>query len=432
MRLEPGFTACTLTGMLRFALALLLAGPLLHAAMHAADTAAFDWPQWCGRLRQPLSDESKWKRTWPADGPRQLWRAKVGKGYAAVSVSNGRVFTAGNDGNSDTIWCLDAQSGAVVWKHSYPCQGGGGGFPGPRVAPTIDGELLYTQNVQGTLLCLESATGKPRWEQDLGKLKRTRGAKFWHGASCHPLIAGDVLIMESGGQRGNLAGFNKLTGELLWQSGDFKLGYGTPVHAVINGEPTVVAFTGSAVAGLAPQDGKVRWSYPCEVEYQCSIATPIVSADKIFVSSYYYDQGSVLLQIGGGVATPLWHSKEMLNHFNCSALWQDHLYGFHGYAQKQDKSKGATYLGCVDFKTGKLKWSHNLGGSGGLLIAGGTILALTENGELLTAEASPAGFKVISRAQVLGGTCWTMPVLCNGRIYCRDHAGTLLCLDVSE
>lgn len=397
------------------------------------EAAARQWPQWLGPRRQAVSDEANWKKAWPANGPKALWRAKVGKGYAAVSVWNGRVFTSGNSANNDTVWCFDAESGAVVWKYSYPCAGGGGGFPGPRVTPTIDGDLLYTQSVAGVIYCLETASGKLRWEQDFGKLKRTRGASFWHGASCHPLIAGDVLVVEAGLQKGNFAGLNKLTGEVLWQSGEFKLGYGTPVLAEIHGVATVVSFAGSAVVGVAPKDGKILWSYPCEVEYQCSVATPVVSGDKVFASSYYYDKGSVLLQIGqNGGAAPLWHSKEMITHFNCAALWNDHLYGFHGYAQKEDKSKGGTYLGCVDVKTGKLKWSENLRGTGGQMIAGGTMLALTEIGELFCAEASPAGLKILSRAQVLGGTCWTMPVLCNARIYCRDHEGNLVCLDVKE
>jgi len=411
---------------------LVLFPAILTASAWAGEANVRQWPQWCGPQRQALSDETNWKKVWPAEGPRQLWRAKVGQGYAAASVWNGRVFTAGNSAGADTVWCFDAETGAVAWKHSYPCQGGGGGYPGPRVTPTIDGELLYTESVEGKLYCLETATGKPRWEQDLGKLKRTRGANFWHGASCHPLIVGGVLVIETGSAKGDLAGFDKLTGTVLWQSGDFKLGYGSPVNARIGGVSTVVAFTGSAVAGFSPQDGKVYWSYPCEMEFQCGPATPVIVGDQIFVSSFYYEKGSVLLQVGPGGAKALWHCAEMRNHFNCSALWQGHLYGFHGYARKEDKNKGRAYLGCVDAATGKLKWSEDLRGAGGLLVAGGTILALTENGELLAAEASPAGFKALSRAQVLGGRCWTMPVLCNGRVYCREHEGTLICLDVRE
>jgi len=48
----------------------------------------------------------------------------------------------------------------------------------------------------------------------------------------------------------------------------------------------------------------------------------------------------------------------------------------------------------------------------------------------MVADATPAAFKPISRAQVLGGRCWTTPVLANGRIYCRNAVGDVVCVDV--
>jgi hypothetical protein len=64
------------------------------------------------------------------------------------------------------------------------------------------------------------------------------------------------------------------------------------------------------------------------------------------------------------------------------------------------------------------------------MVAAGKFIALSDKGELMTAEVSPEGFKPISRAQVLGGRCWTPPVLANGRIYCRNAKGDLACFDV--
>ena len=46
------------------------------------------------------------------------------------------------------------------------------------------------------------------------------------------------------------------------------------------------------------------------------------------------------------------------------------------------------------------------------------------------AKASPEGFTPSARAKVLDGKCWTVPVLANGRIYCRDAEGNLVCVDV--
>jgi len=33
---------------------------------------------------------------------------------------------------------------------------------------------------------------------------------------------------------------------------------------------------------------------------------------------------------------------------------------------------------------------------------------------------------------VLQGKCWTTPVLAGGRIYCRNAAGDVVCLDVGK
>jgi outer membrane protein assembly factor BamB len=65
------------------------------------------------------------------------------------------------------------------------------------------------------------------------------------------------------------------------------------------------------------------------------------------------------------------------------------------------------------------------------MLADGKLIVLSERGELLVADASPDGFKPVSRAQILGGKCWSAPVLANGKIYARNAAGDVVCVDVS-
>ena len=64
-------------------------------------------------------------------------------------------------------------------------------------------------------------------------------------------------------------------------------------------------------------------------------------------------------------------------------------------------------------------------------VADGKLIVLSEKGELLVAPATPDGFNPTARAQVLGGKCWTVPVLANGHIYARNAVGDVVCLDVS-
>jgi outer membrane protein assembly factor BamB len=69
-------------------------------------------------------------------------------------------------------------------------------------------------------------------------------------------------------------------------------------------------------------------------------------------------------------------------------------------------------------------------GKGGVIAAGGKLLALTERGELVIASATPTRFTELARAKVIDGTCWTQPVLANGLLYCRSQEGTLVCVDL--
>jgi hypothetical protein len=64
------------------------------------------------------------------------------------------------------------------------------------------------------------------------------------------------------------------------------------------------------------------------------------------------------------------------------------------------------------------------------MLADGKLVIQGEDGDLAIAEATPDGYKELARAKVLSGRCWTMPVLVAGYIYCRNHEGDLVCLNV--
>ena len=146
---------------------------------------------------------------------------------------------------------------------------------------------------------------------------------------------------------------------------------------------------------------------------------------KLFITSGY-KKGCALLDISKGSAKEAWRSKDMTNHFGTCALIKGHLYGISGNA-------GRGSLQCLEFKSGKKKWSEKLG-FGAWTAAGDKLIALTEKGSLVVAKADPSGYKEIARGKALQvkGKCWTVPVLANGRIYCRSSSGQLVCIDVSK
>jgi hypothetical protein len=56
-----------------------------------------------------------------------------------------------------------------------------------------------------------------------------------------------------------------------------------------------------------------------------------------------------------------------------------------------------------------------------LLHADGKLIILDEDGNLGLATVSPAGLKVLARAEVLARTAWTVPTLVGTRLYLRDR-----------
>src|ERR1035441_6564430 len=115
--------------------ALAMAGLVVNSALGAAGV---DWYRWRGPDLNGISKETGWNAQWPAEGPKQLWKAAVGTGFASFSVSQGRVYTMGNANNTDTIFCLDAGTGKVLWQHSYPCPLDAKNFEGgPCATPSV-------------------------------------------------------------------------------------------------------------------------------------------------------------------------------------------------------------------------------------------------------------------------------------------------------
>jgi outer membrane protein assembly factor BamB len=168
---------------------------------------------------------------------------------------------------------------------------------------------------------------------------------------------------------------------------------------------------------LIPPTAGCFWEHPWESPRDINAADPIVSGDKIFISS---ESGSALLRMREDGVTVVWnHRNIMRNYFNPSVLIDGHLYGIDGTTHRP------TALTCLDFHTGEVRWSQPGFGSGALTAAGGKLIVL-DRGELIVVEAAPDRFKPLARAQVLGGKCWTVPVLAGGGIYGRNAAGHLV------
>lgn len=384
----------------------------------AVPARADDWPCWRGPTRDGISAEKGWLDQWPAKGPPVAWKASVGTGFAAVSVAKGRLYTLGNDDDKDTIICLDAVTGKKLWAHTYESPLDPNLFEGgPTATPAVDGDRVYTLSRWGNVFCLDAATGKVRWSNNLQDTVNAR-VPTW-GLSGAPQVHDNLLLLNVGGA--GLA-LDKMSGKVVWQSEDKDAGYSSPLP-FRRGDVWYALF--SAEDGYLVVDlktGKPRWRFKWLTNYGVNAADPILAGDHVFISSGY-NKGCALWPLADE-PKPVWQNRNLRNQFNSSVLLEGFVYGIDG------DTTGTPTLRCLELKTGEVRWKHEGVGSGGLTAADGKLIVLTEDGELLVAKASPDGFKPTARAKVLDGKCWTMPVLANSRIYCRNARGDLVCVDV--
>ena len=177
---------------------------------------------------------------------------------------------------------------------------------------------------------------------------------------------------------------------------------------------------------LDAKDGSTVAFEKWETRFRTNSTTPLVRGDKIFVSTGYR-RGCALFQLKGNSLTKLYENTNMSNHMNNSVPVGDYLYGFDGNVHMA----GPKDLVCIEFATGKEMWRDRSNLQvGSLIVADNRIIALGQRGELAIAPASPKGFSPTVREQIIGGRCWTSPVLANGFLYARNSRGDLVCLDL--
>jgi outer membrane protein assembly factor BamB len=386
----------------------------------AVPLLAEDWPQWRGPNRNGLSTEKGWLDHWPAQGPPIAWKASVGMGFSSFTVANGRVYTMGNADNTDTIFCFDAATGREIWKHSYPADLGDKYFEGGTTGtPTVSEGRVFALSRWGDLFCLEAATGKIVWTNNVPK---QTGAPIpsW-GFAGSPTVLENLLLLNVGDA--GLA-LNKMNGQVIWQSANKDAGYSTPLPWKRDGQWAVLLGSGQSYLAVEAQTGKELWRIHWVTQYGVNAADPVIDGGRIFISTGY-GKGAALLQPGAGPEPEvLWKSKVLRTQINGPVLIDGFLYGGDGDASDRPALK------CVAIADGKAQWSEPGVTANALMAADGKLIVLGDHGELMIAPASPKGFQPTARAQVLGGKCWTVPVLANGLIFCRNSRGDVVCVDV--
>lgn len=401
---------------------LLCSALVLLALALVRDAAAADWPEFRGAARDGRSTETGLLQTWPADGPKVLWRVPIGSAFSAMVVAEGALYTLDSAGEDEFAVALDAETGKERWRRRIGAIFRESWGDGPRSAPLVDADTVYALSARGTLHALGAKDGAARWQIDFP----TRfGSELptW-GFAMSPIVVGELLIVEVAGKEVSIAAFDKKTGEERWTSHKDATAYNSPLRVTVGGVDHLVFMTGTQVLGV-DFAGKILWQLPFAPEVSLKPAIPVFVPPDLLFFSASYDVGALSVRLsssGPGTlkAEEVWRNRAMRNHFNASVAVGSTLYGFDNSALK-----------CLDAQTGEACWVQRGGnfGKGSLIWADGQLVVLSELGKLLLVEATSEGYRERGAMQLFPeGRSWTSPTLANGRLYLRNRE-ELVCLD---
>jgi outer membrane protein assembly factor BamB len=416
----------------------------------ASPTRGDDWPQWRGPFRDGVWREDRIVEKLPSELSIK-WRTEIGAGYSGPAVAAGRVYVtdrileAGEENPEDPfqrrrvkgferLLSLDAENGNLLWKHQYPCQYEIQYPSGPRATPTVHQGVVYSLGAMGDLFALDAVSGEVLWSKRFVEDFGTE-INVW-GMSAAPLVDGERLIVLAGGRpRGCVVALERKTGAELWRALEADdPGYCPPLIIEPPGRRELVIWTPRELASLDPASGEEHWRQPFRIEAGLSVATPIydAGANRLLVSAFY--NGSMMMQLerDKAAATLLWKgtsnsekNTDGLHAILCTpALLDGYLYGVCSYGQ----------LRCLDAASGKRVWETlEATGSGRwwnafLVRHGKRFFIANEQGELIIARLTPAGYEEVSRALLIEPTqpiqrrkvVWSHPAFALRSVFARN------------
>ncbi len=417
---------------------------------------AEDWPQWRGPTRDGM---------WLADGildelpdgqlPIQ-WSVEIGSGYNGPTVADGLVYVMDRlrDRELERILCLDSATGQQQWVVEYQARYSVDYPAGPRASVTIDGGNAYAIGAMGYFHCLDAKTGAIRWKREL-RSEYDVDMPIW-GIAASPLIYGDLVIQQVAGSNGAcMVAFDKATGKEVWKALNEKAGYSSPIIIQQGGQDILVCWTGESLSGLDPKTGQVYWSHAMQpIKMPIGIATPVLSDDQLFVSSFYDGSLMVTADPNALESKLVWRARGESERKTGAKTVEladgvtldDGIYGIHTMIGTPILEDGFIYavdsygeFRCLEAATGKRIWEDlsavpvDRWSTIHMVRQADRVWMFNERGELLLAKLSPQGLTILDRCQLIeptkiqlsrqGGTqgvCWSHPAFAEKSIFARN------------
>ncbi|MBT5831000.1 MAG: PQQ-like beta-propeller repeat protein [Candidatus Latescibacteria bacterium] len=406
---------------------------------------ADEWPQWRGSLRDGV-----WRETGVVETLTNVdvkWRVPISSGYSGPTVVDGRVYVTDRmikPKQIERVHCFEWETGKTIWSYEYDCEYRNVGYgAGPRASVTVQDGLAYALGAMGNLHCFDAVSGEVKWQKDLNTEYQIQ-MPIW-GIASAPLIEGDLLIVQAGGEGACVVAFDRVTGEERWRALDDQASYSAPLVIDQMGKRVLVCWTGASVTGLNPETGMVYWTHSWEpTRMVLSVATPVLYEDMLFFTGFY--DGALLLKLHQDklAVEPVWFrrgeserkTEAIQSIISTPVILDGYIYGVDSYGE----------LRCLDLMTGDRVWEDLTAVPKARWATihftphEDRVWMFNERGELLSTKLSPLGLNVMSRVRLIapttgqlnrrGGVCWAHPAYAYQHIFVRNDE-ELICVTMA-
>ncbi len=403
-----------------------------------------------GPQRNGIYPASDLAARWPDTGPTMLWkRDGNGQGWLSPAVADGKVYVLGSRGGKGYLTCYTL-TGERLFQRAF-----GPAFerryPGCRSAVEVAEGRAYFASGLGVIYCLDANTGAVIWSidtvADLGN-----NPSNW-GYNVTPLVVdGKVIFSLSGAEKQTIA-VDAATGHEVWAAAplDYKMGDASPIAVRCEDRTIVIETFQQATVARDARDGKLLWQHTPAGHTQM---TPVHADGHLLVRE---GNGVAMLKLSddGTAVHRLW-SGPRVDDVSQAVILRDTLFVITRPVWRHNRvvvaANGRTFaltgrkrywfLQAWDVRTGAVLKSERVYSDGSLWAADGMLYVL-EGGQgagprharpstrIWLAQPAATGFVVQSRFSPAQGErqAWANGAIAGGRMFYR-HGDVIATYDL--
>lgn len=370
-----------------------------------------NYPFLRGNLSHGKVSSGDYPTTWDGkEGINILWKTKIPiSGYNSPIIWGDKLFLTGADYEDAKIFCLDKNSGEILWTAS------GMNVPGePAVAPetsedtglsaptaATNGEAVVAIFGTGNLLCLDM-NGKQMWAKNIGVPDNHYG----HSSSLI-IHNNKVLVQYDHHNSKSIIAFDIKNGNQLWETKrNVALSWSSPVLATFDGITQVILSSDPAVISYDVNTGEELWSVKCmSAEVGPSVG---INSKYVFAANEF---AKLVAIKPGKEASIVWADNEYLPEVASPLATEELLFVATSY--------GA--IACYATETGDILWEYEFdyGFYSSPILVGEKVYMIDQAGvtHILKADRE---FTIIDESP-LGESVVTTPAFSEGKIYIRGE-----------